>query len=162
MEPRKSLEDLEEIPAVGKQTKLDNTKSKFSKQKELLSDKEAFVNRANSVSEQMQNTKLKALELTKQYWEVIHDQTLSDNKGPLQKSLEKEILSNLAKYALELNQDPPPGSDEIRPQGYGSIAMVNLLFKSVLYFRDKNNDLEYKVAQLEKQVKLLSSQEKNA
>ena len=79
-----------------------------------------------------------------------------------QKSLEKEILSNLAKYALELNQDPPPGSDEIRPQGYGSIAMVNLLFKSVLYFRDKNNDLEYKVAQLEKQVKLLSSQEKNA
>lgn len=79
------------------------------------------------------------------------DETLLSEKGPIKKNLEKEIVNKLVRFASEMNNDPN------EPEGFGSVAVIVLLLKAILYLRDKNNELSYKVASLEQKINKVSS-----
>jgi hypothetical protein len=130
-------------------SKLDQKRSMFSKEK--IPEQPDFDTRASGAIEQNQELVQRGQELTRQYWAVMNDKTLSINKGPLQKSLEKEILEKLANFAESLN------NDESKAEGYGSVAMMTLLFKSVFLLKSKNNDLQYELSQVKEQLKSVST-----
>lgn len=123
---------------------INNKKSRFKKEQKFEStDFDQDVN--NHIKEQHEN-KFKAMELTKRYWASIRDRTLKENKGPVEDQLEKETVEKFSKLSLELN-----GNHNL-PEGIGSVGMCVLLMQICLYQRDIINNLQYKVAVLEKKM----------
>lgn len=129
--------------------KLDNSKSKYGKKPKDDGD---FLKKAEEAVGQINDRKARAVEMVKLFWETIKTKTLTVNKGPLQINLEKDMLSQLTIFASEMNNDP---NEQL--EGTGSIAMITLLFKTAIYQRDRLNDLEYRVDQLEKNKNKASS-----
>ena len=80
--------------------KLDSSKSRFVKD---AARKEEFEQRADIAMETAQNRKQRAVELVRQFWNIAKDTTLESNKGPIQKSLEKETVGKLLEFATEFN-----------------------------------------------------------
>lgn len=133
--------------------KIDSTKSQFTKAAIQNSiQKERFEEQADLVFNQMQDKNQRAAELVKEFWSFVMDQTLLTEKGPARKSLEKEIVNKLLSFATEINNDP----NEF--EGAGSVAIISLLLKAVLYLRDINSGLSYRLSEVEKQIKKMSSQ----
>lgn len=151
-EERISLESDEEDAKIQKERrgglKIDSSKSIFSKE---TVKKEVFEEKANQVFEQIQNRKEKAVELVQQFWDFVKDETLPSEKGPIRKSLEKEIVSKLLNFASEMNNDPN------EPEGAGSVAVITLLLKAVLFLRDSHNELKYRLTKLEQKMNKSSS-----
>lgn len=148
-EPRISFEsDSEEIEPATKNVKLDSKKSRFARQAET---KQNFENKVTEVHDKMMGRQQLIFELGKQFLDLLKDKTLAENKGPMQQSLEKEVIGKLTQFAMEVNNDDNEG------EGMGSISMIVLLFKSMLIVRDNYNRVEYKIEQLEKQLKSLKS-----
>lgn len=106
--------------------------------------KDDFERVADEVVAKNDNQKDRAQKLVTQFWAMMKDTTLESNKGPIQKSLETETIQGLMTLSEELN------NDLTKPEGYGSVAMISLLLKTVLHMRNENNQLAYKVAMLEK------------
>lgn len=129
--------------------KLNSGKSQFTKN---TVKREEFEEQADLVFDKMQDRKQIAAELVREFWLFVMDETLVAEKGPNKKSLEKEIVKKLLSFASELNNDPN------EPEGSGSIAIISLLLKAVLYLRDTNSTLSYRLSEIEKQIKKLSSQ----
>lgn len=130
--------------------KLSNTNSQFNVPKK----KEEPIQK-NVLTEKEVEQNQKAVELVKQYWNVFKSSALENNKGPIEKGIEKELLLSLQEYILDLN------NDSSKPEGFGSSAALSLLFKSMFLMRDRNNELAFKIQQLEKEVeKLKLSSEK--
>lgn len=127
--------------------KLNTSKSMFTKE---TVKKEVFEEQANEIFEEVQDRKQKAVELVQQFWNFIKDETLISEKGPIRKNLEKEIVSKLLNFASEMNNDPR------ELEGAGSVAIITLLLKAVLYLRDCNNDSRYRLTELEHKMKKLS------
>lgn len=156
-EERLSLESNEEDAKFQRErrggVKLNSSKSMFSKDPAQPSRKEVFEEQAEEVFEEIQDRKQKAVELVQQFWSFVKDETLATNKGPVKKNLEKEIVSKLLNFASEMNNDPK------EPEGAGSVAVITLLLKAVLYLRDCNNDLGYRLAKLERGQKNTSDTE---
>ena len=128
--------------------KIDASKSKYARKAQA---EEEFEKKANAVNEEMNDRKTRAVELVKRFWETLQTKTLLANKGPLQKSLEKEMLTNLIDLAAEMNNDIN------EKEGAGSVAMITLLFKTVIFQRDHLNELDFKISQLEKKLSKVSS-----
>lgn len=128
--------------------KLDSSKSQFAQEN---SKKEDFEQRADQAMEISNDRKQRAVDLVKQFWNSAKDTTLESEKGPIQKSMEREIVGKLLSFASEMNNDPNES------EGSGSVAVITLLLKIVLHLRDKNNDLMFTVHQLDKKVDKLSS-----
>lgn len=145
--PRLSFESGEAGPST-KNVKLDTKKSRFAKQAET---KINFEKKVDEVHNTMVSRQQQVFDLGKQFLELMRDKTLPENKGPMQTSLEREILNKLTQFAIEVNNDENEG------ESMGSISMIVLLLKSSLIMRDNYNKMEYKVEQLEKQLKLLKS-----
>lgn len=145
--PRLSFESDEIEPAT-KNVKLDSKKSRFAKQAET---KQIFEKKVTEVHEKMVGRQQLIFELGKQFLDLLKDKTLTENKGPMHQSLEKEVLGKLTQFAIEVNNDENEG------EGMGSISMIVLLFKSMMIMRDNCNRAEYKIEQLEKQLKSLKS-----
>lgn len=122
--------------------KLDQSKSKFA-QKEKV---ERFEERANEVHDALEDRRARAIRIAKQFWECMNSKTLSENKGPIQKNTEKELIGNLQMLATEMN------GDEHEPEGAGSVALFTLLVKTCILLRDRLNSAEYKLEQLEKKA----------
>ena len=154
-EERFSLESTDDTTAeqsAKNSLKIDGTKSRFAKQARVRED---FERRADAKYDQIVDRKQRAMELAKQFWNMIQDKTLVAQKGPLQQSVEKEVLNNLVQYVIEVNNDPDEQND-----GMGSTALEALLCKALLHQRDMINDLQYKLNQLEKKISKLSSEPK--
>lgn len=151
-EERISLESNEEDAKFQKERrgglKLNSSKSLFNKE---TVKKEDFEKQADEAFEKVQDRKQQAVELVQQFWGFIKDQTLDPVKGPMKKSLEKEIVSKLLNFASDMNNDPT------EPESSGSVAIITLLLKTVLYLRDCNNDISYRLSVLEKKMNKLSS-----
>ncbi len=139
----------EDIP-VPQALKIDSRKSRYVRQAET---KQAFEKKAEEVHNKILSRNEQAFELGKQFLELMKDKTLPTNKGPMQQSLEREIINKLIAFGTELN------NDELEKEGMGGISLLMLVFKSTLTMRDKYNVLEYKVEQLERQLK--SSEQQN-
>jgi hypothetical protein len=126
--------------------KLPNKKSRFANnapsQKVSPAQFDKKVADYNTNTREMSN---KIGELCKKYTNAIDDKLLPQNRGPIQDNIEKEIIAGLVAIGDELN------NDQSKPEGVGSIGLINLLLKINLKQRDQINELGYKVAELERQ-----------
>lgn len=89
------------------------------------------------------------IDLAQQFVGLVKDRTLSNNKGLVAKDVEQQVVSELTSAALVINQD------DSEAEGYGSIALINLLFKTALLQRDKLNSLEFELQNLKKKLSSL-------
>jgi BMFP domain-containing protein YqiC len=129
---------------VVKDTKVDVSKSRFAKQTKV---KEQFEERAAQTHESLEGNKSRAAEVGREFWSFFGQKVLPENKGPLEKSFEREIISKLINYAIDINNDEFEQKD-----GMGSVSMITLLLNAVIKLRDRCNELEYKVEQHEKKL----------
>lgn len=125
--------------------KMTNEKSMFNKPPEP--DREEFELNAAKVFNKYELRKRKCAELGAKYISSLNDKTLLENKSPISKELEKDILANLINIGIEIN------TDESENEGMGSIALITLLLNSLLKQRDKINELSFKLNKLEIEVK---------
>lgn len=133
--------------------KIDSAKSQFTKNAiQQATQKEKFEQQADVTFDQIQNRKERAAELVQQFWSFVRDETLVSEKGPIKKNLEKETINKLLSFASELNNDPNES------EGTGSVALITLLLKAVIHFRDANNESNYRLSEAEKKINKLSSQ----
>lgn len=153
-EPKFNLESPGEIKPANKTVKLDNNKSKFSKQAE---QKQNFEKRAEEVHNKIVGRQDEIYSLGSKFLEIVSDKTLLVNKGPLQRSLEKETLNKLINFAINLNND-----DDEPMACMGSISLLTLMFRISLLTRDKYNAAEDKIEKLEGRVSQLEEQLKSS
>lgn len=112
-----------------------------------ISRKEKFDKQADVVYAKEGEYKQRMWDNSIKFKEFVESKILSANRGPIALNLEKEVLDNLIRLALEMDDD------ENQPQGIGSVSMCMLLMKSVLIQRDIINELSYKMDQLDKKIK---------
>lgn len=113
---------------------------------------EEFDKRVHKIQEKIEGFKLKASELALQFSKMMADKTLKNNKTIFSVEIERELLSNMIKLAVEINEDSCQEHD-----GMGSLSWITLLLKNSFNQRDKINNLEYIVAQLEKKIESLDT-----
>jgi len=127
--------------------KLDQSKSRFASK---IVEKQNFEEKASEVNEQMQARNHKGFEISKQFMEILKNKTLPENKGPLETSLERDLLKQISEFSYEINNDLN------QPHCMGSTAIDVLLLRSIFVLRDGLNEALFKINQLEKQ-KIIAS-----
>lgn len=120
--------------------KLDPKKSRFAKEQE---HKQNFQANVDEAVEKNQNYNILAQKLGQEFLNIISDRTLMSEKTlPIQ---EKEI--NLLRQLIDLGNNY--NNDllllEDNKEGMGSIILASLMFKTLLMFRNRINELEYKL-----------------
>lgn len=121
---------------------------KVSSQKSIFdgipkkSSYEEFSKKVDSVQEKNNSHKIKAAELSSQFYKVLNDKTLRENKTIFSKSIEKDLLLELINLSIEIN------NDQFEKEGMGSLTLITLLFNSLLLQRDKINNLEFELSKL--------------
>jgi len=123
----------------------DREKAIQEKQNREAELKERFETLAEQAVDDRQDRNKKALDLARQFMMASRDKTLPVNKGMVAQDVERELRNNLVTFAIEVNND-----DMEQYDGMGSVALMNILLKVVLEQRDRINELEYKLVQLEK------------
>lgn len=137
-----------------KNIKLDQNKSRFSKSPEQKPSQEQFNRDVHEYKKKDLDIKSKISDLSSKYKMIIVDKTVTENKSPIQKDLELSVISELANFGLELD------NNENQPEGIGSIGLCNLLLHVNLSQRDIINNLSYKVSVLHNEIEKLKK-EKN-
>lgn len=109
------------------------------------------------IVENKSSYKEQAAELSIQFKNMMKDKTLEENKNVFVRETEQEVLANMIKLAVKVN------NDEYEDEGMGSLMWVILLLKTTLWQKDRINHLEYdnfelrkKVAELENKTELIS------
>lgn len=96
-----------------------------------------FEEAALDVQEQRNAALQEALELGQKFLVLLADKTLVKNKGPIQSSIEKEVLGNWHAFIVRIN------NNKLLFEGEGSSGAFSLLFPSILKLRDRLNTAEY-------------------
>lgn len=146
--PFESDEEVNEAEAPNLKTKLDPKKSRFHRKN--IEEKEAVERLEEKVKEHQKEEQELIQEIhthSSNFMKFIKDKTIKENKSPIEASVEAETVQGLVKLALKLN------NDQTQPEGIGSVGVITLLLKAVLAQRDIISSLEFKVSQLEKQIK---------
>lgn len=91
-------------------------------------------------------SKRRAADLAVKFYTMMADKTLLQNKNQFQKELEIELLKDMVNFATDVNNDPN------EKEGVGSISLIALMLKNAISQRDKINNLEYILSQLEKKT----------
>lgn len=137
-------------PAVNKSIKISNNKSRFAQQRDR---KAKFDEYAKEVHNRREGYQYEAIKLGQEFNKFFKDKTLPENKGPLEKSFELEIINKLISYAIAVN------NDEAEPQdGMGSVAIITLLINVVLRLKDQQNHYEYNHHLLKQEIASLKTQ----
>ena len=145
----------EELPGLESRTSEERLKQnsgiKLSNKKSSLPDGLDLKQRFNdavddSVKESSEQIK-QIIILGEKFKSILSEKRLPENMGPIQKSTEKEIVSEWRDFINTLN------NDEDKPYGYGSLAAILLIFGSLIKFRDRANMVEYKNQMLEAELK---------
>ena len=143
--PFNEEEDLTpKVPKIGLKN-VSSQKSIFDAKPKKPSQ-EDFDNKVQKIQETNSGYKAKAADLALQFRKLLEDKTLLQNKNVFARELEKEILTNMAELAIEINNDPH------EQEGMGSLGWVILLLKTVLSQRDRINNLEYTISLLDKKI----------
>ena len=121
---------------TSKEVKIDNSKSRFESKKQL---KQQFEESVKEISESSNEKKIKGMKLSASFIEILKSGTLQENKGPIEKNVEQDVLKQILDFSNELNNDPS------EPEGLGSVAVSAILLKSVLLLRDKVNELSHEL-----------------
>lgn len=107
---------------------------------------EEFEKKVDDIQNKYSDYKKRASELTSEFFKIISDKTLKQNKNIFSKEYEKEILTKMVQLAIEIN------NDQIEKEGMGSLALITQLMKICLLQRDKINDLEFSLEKIEKKL----------
>lgn len=129
--------------------KATNQKSMFDGQNKKQSSSN-FKQAVRDTQDRLSGYKAKAAELNSQFYKIISDKTLLQNKSAFQQEVEIELLSNLVSLANEINNDPSEG------EGIGTLTILVPLMKTCLSQRNRINELEYIAYQLQKKVDIVS------
>lgn len=138
-------EDGDDSIPVNKTLKIEGKKSLFD-DKPKKPTQQDLDSKVKKIGDQQNSYKKRAAEYALSYKKILEDKTLPRNKNVFSQDLEKELLSNMISLAIEIN------NDENEYEGMGSLGWITILFKNALYFRDRCNELEYKVSMLEKDL----------
>ena len=107
---------------------------------------EDLDNHVKNTQNRSRSYKQRAADYSAQFKKIMNDKTLSQNRSIFVTEMETELLGNMIKLAVDVNADV----DE--QEGMGSLMWIILLLKTCLLQRDKINNLEYAVFQLEKKI----------
>lgn len=105
-----------------------------------------FQQQVQQTQETLSGYKKRAAELFVQFQKAMADKTLPQNRNIFNAESEKELLQNMIILAAEINSDPNERESE------GSLTWIVLLLKTCFTQRDKLNELEYALVQLQKKV----------
>lgn len=136
-------DDGGDAPIKGPVRKIGLKQPASSKSASSLEQKAAFEQKANEVFENTETYKQQIWDLSIKYKSFIESKVLPENRGPINLSLEKEVIDKLVALATRMNED------ETQEVGIGSTALCMLLMKCMLLQRDYINVLSYKLMQLE-------------
>ena len=123
--------------------KVSSQKSIFDSQQKKVTQEE-FRKKALEVNEQSSDYKKRAAELALKYKKTMEDKTLVKNKSIFSNEVEHELISDMIKLAIDINNDPN------EKEGMGSLSWITVLLKSSFSQRDRINELEYETLQLKK------------
>lgn len=142
-------DDIQDEDVVVKNNKTSSINAASVKSKKTL--KEEFEKKANEANDKMNDYNDRAAQLTSSFKKVLEDKTLLQNKNVFSLDLEKEVISNLAKLAIDMN------TDENEIEGIGSVGIITLLLRACLIQRDRINTIEYNQSLLNNKIKELES-----
>lgn len=90
--------------------------------------------------------KQRAADLFVQFNKSISDKTLPQNRNVLNRDAEREMLQEMVQLAIEINNDPN------EQEGMGSLTWITCLFKTVMFQRDRINELEFQLTNFNKKI----------
>lgn len=140
-DPRVPLQGPQEY--TPKNTMKSQGTSMFDNQRKPPTQQE-FQHKVQASQEALAGYKKRAAELFVLFQRSMSDKTLAQNRNILNAETEKELLQNILQLATDINNDPN------EQEGMGSMTAITLLLKTCLLQRDRINELEYAVAQLQK------------
>lgn len=105
-----------------------------------------LTKKVDQIQERNSSHKTRAAELSSQFNQIMNDKTLKQNKNIFARELERELLTKMAQLAIDVN------NDQHEHEGMGSLSWIILLLKTCLNQRDKINQLEFAVSQLENKL----------
>jgi hypothetical protein len=100
--------------------------------------------RVKNMQERDEGYKRQAAQLAIDFNKIIKDKTLRNNKNVIQRDMEQELIDKMITFAFQVNHD------EAEQEGAGSVSLILLLLKATLYQRDRINELEYNLMQVQK------------
>lgn len=124
-----------------------STQKSIFEQMQKKPSQEEFNKQVQNVQDRNLTYKTKVAELAIQFNKVMSDKTLKQNKNIFAIELEKELLSKMIQLAVDINIDPN------EQEGMGSLGWITLLLKTCFFQRDKINQLEYDVNQLNLKIR---------
>lgn len=101
-----------------------------------------FQEKVQRVEDRKSSHKQRAADLYLQFQKSIADKTLAQNRNILSRDAEREMLQEIMQLAMDINRD------EQEQEGMGSLTCITFLFKTILFQRDKINELECQVVNL--------------
>jgi hypothetical protein len=125
--------------------KVSSQPSMFDSQPKKMTQEE-FNKKALEVNNTSSDYKKRAAELALKYKKAMEDKTLPQNKSIFSNEFEHELISDMIKLAIDINNDPN------EKEGMGSLSWITVLLKSSFSQRDRINQLEYEVLQIKKIV----------
>lgn len=142
-------------------SKIDPSKSRFTSK---LDAKKSFEKAVTETHEGALSQNEKAFFLGQKYFELVKSKTLPENKGPLEQSLEKEVIIDLINFATEVNNNGiANGYDPNEPgkitflEGQGSTNLSLLMLKAILILRDRLTSAEFALEKLQTEVEKRSA-----
>lgn len=146
------FDEEEDVPTIQSQKiglkQVSSQKSIFDTMPKKPTQSE-FTEQVRQVQERASGYKAKTADLASQFNKAMADKSLALNKNNFQKEMEVEILRSMVKLAQEIN------ADFNEREGEGSLSWITLLLSTCFKQRDKLNNLEYVVSQLEKKIDAL-------
>jgi hypothetical protein len=119
----------------------------LNKPKAQTNPQQELNTRVDGIESKARQSKIRASKLAVAFKKLLEDTTLSKHKTVLQQEMELQVISDMAALAQELDNDP----DEL--EGIGTLSWVVQLLKLALKQRDRSNELEYRLEQIEKEMK---------
>jgi hypothetical protein len=114
-----------------------------------------FEQKVQQVQERLSSYKVRAAELALQFNKAMVDKTLPGNRNQFQQEVELDLLRSMIRLAQEINIDP------VEKEGEGSLGWITVLLKTCFTQRDRINNLEYGLFQLQNKLKELDTPKKS-
>jgi len=125
-----------------KKLKLTNERSSITQK---VNEEAEFQQRAAVMMDSRQDQRERGMALVSQFLTSMREKTLPKNRGVLAQDFEKKLRSELVKLVIEINNDETESQD-----GLGSATLFASVLKVIMLQRDRLNELEYRLLQVEK------------
>lgn len=135
---------------MNKGLKINNKKSNISVP--APSKEEALEKAAAETVSKMNEYKKRSWDLGAKFKSIMENDVLLENKTILLKNLESDILTQLSQLATEINNDVSIPEDSV-----GSVALIQLIMKMLIFQKDKINQLKFQIEKLENNLKKINS-----